>query len=551
MSPTTYKIEPPYYPIIYVRGYAMSPSEREETFHDTYYGFSATSVEKRDAPPPDYFQADVFEGQLIRLMKMRDYGYADEVNRGLEISHANPSRSIWISRFYDQDFMNEKLRSIEEHAEDLRKLVCEKIPNRLKDNGVALGDDDREYKAILIAHSMGGLVCRTLIQNLLPNQTAAKAEDRDPKRWIHRLVTMGTPHGGIELGMIPDFLENFITTRVNPFDANIFKEERMREYLKLTEKKGGRYIFDVHSLGPQDTPTSFPVKRCLCIIGSDYHSYGVVKKATGGFSDGLVKQDRAYVVGGEAPADGEYGEDQKCFWANVHRAHSGYKGIVNSFESYENLQRFLFGNMRAEITLDNLTIKAAPEEGDNYFYDFEFLFSIRRSSAYLHRCQQDPCENALRYKREELPKTLRLHAGFLNSVLKDEGEPFSQFSFKFRVIEHRVKESFLWDHEYPERPIYNETLELRVGDVDPARPGTEIQYRWLSDGDQWTHVDPVNEKYTFPLRSAGSISADVVIKVGPWPDKKLTGDEDFVSAAVQDKRRKQNEQLPAGAEAGS
>ena len=40
---------------------------------------------------------------------------------------------------------------------------------------------------------------------------------------VHTLVTMGTPHKGIDLGRIPDVLENFLTTRLNPFDANIFQ----------------------------------------------------------------------------------------------------------------------------------------------------------------------------------------------------------------------------------------------------------------------------------------------------------------------------------------
>lgn len=550
MSQAKYKIEPPYYPIVYVRGYAMRSSEREETFYDTYYGFSATSVEKRNTPPDEgHIGADVFEGQLIRYMKMRDYGYADQINRGLEVFHANPSRSIWICRFYDQDYLSESLRSIEDHAEDLRKLVCETIPKRLKANAVDLGNEDREYKVILIAHSMGGLVCRTLIQNLLPNRTGANAKDKDPKRRIHRLVTMGTPHRGIELGKIPDFLEDFVTSRLNPFDANIFKDDQMRDYLKLAAKKGNRYRYDVHSLGPQATRTSFPVKRCLCIIGSDYHSYGAVRAVTGSFSDGLVKQDRAYVVGGEAPAaKDDYGDDQKCFWANVHRAHSGYRGIVNSYESYENIQRFLFGNIRAKIALDNLKINVVPEKGSKYFYDFEFLFSIRKSSAYLHRREQDPCENAMRYNLEDIPHRLPLHAGFMNSMLKDEGEEFSQFAFKFRVVEHRVKDGMLWDHEYPDRPIYNETLEMRVGELDPSHTGSEVQYRWLSDGDNWTPVDPIDAVYRFPLRKAGSISEDteVVIEVGPWPDKKLTQDDDFVIDAYRETRRKQSERLSIG-----
>jgi len=58
----SFRIVKPYYPIVYVRGYAMRAGEREETFNDTYYGFSATSVEKRQAPPPNHFEADVFEG---------------------------------------------------------------------------------------------------------------------------------------------------------------------------------------------------------------------------------------------------------------------------------------------------------------------------------------------------------------------------------------------------------------------------------------------------------------------------------------------------------
>ena len=101
---TPYQIIPPYYPIVYVRGYAMTSSEREDTFHDAYYGFSASSVEKREATPDnDYQVADIFEGQMIRFMKLKDYGYADSINYGLRDFHDNPSRSIWVCRFYDQD----------------------------------------------------------------------------------------------------------------------------------------------------------------------------------------------------------------------------------------------------------------------------------------------------------------------------------------------------------------------------------------------------------------------------------------------------------------
>jgi hypothetical protein len=496
-----HKLENPYYPIVYVRGYAMTPSEREETFHDTYYGFATTSVEKRQAPPPDYFEADVFEGQMIRLMKLKKYRYADAVNEG-EQDHDNPSRSIWICRFYDQDVMREKLRSIESHAEDLRKMICETIPGRLARSGVELGKLDtpgQKYKVILMAHSMGGLVCRTLIQNLLP----------DPKRWIHRLVTFGTPHKGIELGRIPDFLENFITTRLNPFDANIFKEKRMRKYLKLKPRE------EVHSLGS----TPFPVKRCLCLIGSDYHSYNVVQKVTGDFSDGLVKQDRAYIVSGaKPPSNTPYPNERRAFWANVHRAHSGWRGIVNSYESFENVHRFLFGNIRAEITLENLLIKTPQEPRCDYFYDIEFTLSILGTNTYLHRRQQDPCENAVRLARDKIPAYLLLHTAFMNSKLKTHKNPFSSFSLNLRIVERAVKHGLLWDRDYPDKQIFNETLEIRVGDADPTKPGDEVQYRWFSDGAEWEEVEPVKGVFRFPLRGAGSLSGQFAVRAGPWPD---------------------------------
>ncbi|MBI5395158.1 MAG: hypothetical protein HZA91_07660 [Verrucomicrobia bacterium] len=503
-----FKIEPPHYPIVYVRGYAMTPGAREETFNDAYYGFAATCVEARTAPKPAYFELDIFEGQLIRFLKQ--YRYADAFNRGLKDAPRNPSRSIWISRFYDRDHLQKELRTIENHAQDLRQLVCETIPESLEESGVDLGSAWKDYKVILIAHSMGGLVCRTLIQNLLP------AKEEQPKQWIHRLVTIGSPHKGIELGAIPDFVEDLLTTKLNPFDANIFKEERMRGYLKLGEKKGKAWKHELHSLGPQEGPYSFPPARCFCLIGSDYHSYGATRHATGNFSDGLVKQDRAYI--------------KDAYYANVHRAHSGYRGIVNCYESFENIHRFLFGNIKAGVSLDHIEIRTPQEPNCKYFYDFEFLASVRGTGVYLHRREQNPCENALRFDRDAVPQSLALHTGFMNSALKmNPDDPFTHFALTLRVIEHRLEKSWLWDHQYPGRQIYNETLEIRVGDADPKQPGDEVQFQWFSDvggaSKPWTGVAPAPDgSFRFPLRDAGAFAGTLTIQAGPWPDPALTED---------------------------
>ena len=507
-----YKIESPYYPVVYVRGYAMTENEREETFHDTYYGFAATSVEKRQAPPPDYLRVDMFEGQLIRFMKMGKFAYFDATNRGLEDCNENPSRSVWVCRFYDDDVLKDKLRDIEEHANDLYRLVCETIPQRLKNCDVDLGKGLKDYKVTLVAHSMGGLVCRALIQNILPSR------NEQPKDWIHRLVTIGTPHKGIELGRIPDFMEGFIMRTFNPFNANIFEEKRMRSYLKLP------LGCEPHSLGAENGKFAFPVKRCLCLVGSDYNSYGAVHHATGTFSDGLVKQDRAYIVAGKPDSNGRYRNEQKSFWANVHRAHSGRSGIVNSYESFENIHRFLFGNVKAEVYLENVSLGTPREKDTEYYYDVEFALSIRGIPVYLHRRQQDPCENAIRYAREELEaKTVLLHTLFMNSNLKvAKDKPYSHFQLQFRVQERAIRKGFLWDREYPEKTIYAEDIEVRVGDFDETLPGAEVQFRWLSEGGDWKNATKRDAGFRIPLRKAGSLDGNFFIAASPWPDSSVS-----------------------------
>ncbi|MDQ0846176.1 triacylglycerol esterase/lipase EstA (alpha/beta hydrolase family) [Streptomyces sp. V1I6] len=43
----------------------------------------------------------------------------------------------------------------------------------------------------LVAHSMGGLICRCLLQKVLPDA------GRDPADCVDKVFTYGSPHGGI------------------------------------------------------------------------------------------------------------------------------------------------------------------------------------------------------------------------------------------------------------------------------------------------------------------------------------------------------------------
>ena len=506
---TDYQFEPPFYPIVYVRGYAMRREDIEETFYDSYYGFAASAVYKKQTQPEEgYLTPDLFEGQLIRFMKSRfqggsgTYGYADAVNcTPGHFSNSNPSRSIWISRFYDVDYIKDKVRSIESHANDLMDLIIDKIPKQLISLGMDKGLLPKDYKVILIAHSMGGLVCRTLLQNILPNFEPRPADPqildtekiKRPEELIHKFVTIGTPHRGIDMGNIPDIIENAIVSAINPYDSNIFKPRRMRSYLKLGDLKSASGVpenpteedfkFDIHSLGN----STFPIDKCLCVIGSDYSNYSGVKYATGSFSDGLVKQDRAYIVSGEKPeSNSQYPERNVAYYANVHRAHSGYRGIINSYETYENIQRFLFGDLRVRIALNNINIRTPVVEDYEYFYDVEFSFTIQGTGVYLHQRKQDLCENAVRFKRNEIGvKEVFLHNAFLNSKLCQSKEAGSHFIMKFSILEYRTKQGCLWDTQYPSRTIYSESLEVRVRYDENAAFKYIAQYSWQSDTDDW------------------------------------------------------------------
>ncbi len=182
----------------------------------------------------------------------------------------------------------------------------------------------KAFKIHLVAHSMGGLIARCYLQNIAAGKETP----------VDRVFTYGTPHGGIDLrglGNIPSFV------KFNEIDT--FSEKRMRDYLKIPKAK------PVTSLNG-----AFDDSRFFCLVGTDYKDYdaakGLAQRAVGPMSDGLVMIQNAAVDG--APR------------AFVHRAHSGHYGIVNSEEGYQNLKRFLFGNVRVEALLEIAELSLPP-----------------------------------------------------------------------------------------------------------------------------------------------------------------------------------------------
>ena len=87
----------PYFPLIYVRGYAMTANEIADTVATPYMGFNLGSTKLRQAWDGTV-RRHVFESPLVRLMK--DYGYRDVYADGSEISGELPARSVVIYRYY-------------------------------------------------------------------------------------------------------------------------------------------------------------------------------------------------------------------------------------------------------------------------------------------------------------------------------------------------------------------------------------------------------------------------------------------------------------------
>ena len=527
-----YKFESPYYPIVYVRGYAEEHEDNVATMMDKYYGFATlTGYQNQVDAGNGYLVPNVFRSPFWHLTmsscedNSRRFGYLEGAKLPeYQYEGYNPSRSLWLSRVCALDSKPYKQRSMKKDAQELIHLIVYEIPKKL----VALGMDEEtvknDYKVILIAHGMAGLVCRTMIQNLLPDFKFKKDDEvpvialeniNNPENLIHKFVTIGTPHKGYDMGEQDSNITYALYKSFNPYNANGFASERMREYLKLTDLK-----LDTHSLGN----TNFPLKKCLCIIGSDHRSYNGHKERPA-FSDGVVKQDRAYLVGGERPADnGAYDEKNIAFYSNVHRAHSGKFGLVNSYESWEHIQRFLFGDLRLRIALDNLAIHTKQTEEYDYFYDIEFAYTIKGIGFYLHRRQQDPCENAFRLNRSEVgAKELFLHNAFLDSRLAKSKKTGSHFMMDIAVREYRADKSSHYDAQYPSRTIYSESLEVRIKYCKGKIPNYCAEYSWQGNNETWNEFaynpngDFVVSLVTNPaLAERANVTGDIVIRAFDW-----------------------------------
>ena len=484
------KVKAPYYPIIYVRGFAMTRGEIDETTADPFCGFNLGSTVFRAVPdarrkPRKY----VFESPVVRLASQ--HGYRDVYEDGYDIvdpewetdADGKPTgntiegKSIIVYRYYDAassllgDSNTPDIETFAKGLSDLvfrvRQLICDN-----KANGISEAD----FRCYLVAHSMGGLVCRAFLQN--PALDPKKMRDH-----IDKFFTYATPHNGIDLGRFN------IPSGLSLFDINNFdRDKRMPEYLDLKTawKKHGRV-----DLVPENR---FSSRRIFCMIGTNRMDYdagaGLSRTFVGHGSDGLVRISNATVCG--LNANGSLGEP--CAKAFTFRSHSGPFGIVNSEEGYQNLSRFLFGDVRVDIWMDIEDIrlpdavKAHEDAGREIgaLYQVEVLASPRGKLWYLtRRTSEEDSVACVTHADWRKAPSLYLSSVFLANSARVNPKRRSlayNMTLGVRVPDYEIEKKLWINEHYEGGYLYRNSIILEMVPPRSAREKWKVMYAWQDSG---------------------------------------------------------------------
>jgi hypothetical protein len=516
----------PFHPIVYVRGFAATQGEIEETVADPYMGFNIGSTKARVAWTGEV-KRFYFESPLVRLMGDHDYQDVfvdgDDLLAAERSDHPIPYRSIIIYRYYDEaskDFGDGKTPAIEHFARGLDKLILrlrEKVCQN-KENKVT----PKNFRVHLVAHSMGGLVCRAFLQN-------KKLGSDDARSAVDKVFTYATPHNGIDMRIVRN-----VPGWLSFGDVNNFNRSRMASYLDLP--KGD----DVSIV------KNFPADRIFNLVGTNPRDYlvagGLSSWAAGDASDGLVRVENATTRG-----HGSDGTEVTSPRAFVHRSHSGHYGIVNSEEGYQNLTRFLFGAMRVDgmLDIDDITLPAevqkAFDDGKEVraSYQFEIAVSIRGCQWQMTR--REVRENSAIFRTYDQlfpgkPGTKRppdramsphLFSVFLDPSKSVKSSKSVSFAFDIKVLvpDYAVDGVLFMKRHYEGGYIYRELIlveaipdkespggwSVKYGyqDMNPGKPGVSAELRKPGGG---------GVAFTIPIeqKTRPGLVGSLRIEARPW-----------------------------------
>jgi hypothetical protein len=248
--------------------------------------------------------------------------------------------------------------------------------------------------------------------------------------------------------------------------------------------------------------------------------------------------------------DKEGDASRLCPRAYVHRSHSGYYGIVNSEEGYQNLTRFLFGDARVDgrleirsITLP-VDVQKKMDEGKEVraSYHFEVITAVRGAHWELSRRVASENSEVFRTFGELFPERANpdeagrahhenpeLFTAFLSTRARVNTRRQSLgFSIDIRVLvpEYEVDGSFFLDNHYPGGHIFRDRLNL---DATPPKTDEEpwrLAYAFESDmptkATRQAEVQEMDDRYEFRIpivqTARPGIDATLVITARSWND---------------------------------
>jgi len=446
-------------PIVYIRGYAGPTAGINAQVEDPFYGFNAGSTHIRVAGDgaPAFYQ---FEGPLVRLIGDEQYkvyvrGSQEQILDDPDPQGALDPASLWIYRFYDQAATTFQAPPHQNLAERLINLGRQKISApgfNIEDAAAGLYDFIQKIRArtgapkvYVIAHSMGGLIARCMIQKKCQQDGRVAARDI-----VAKLYTYGTPHGGIRSA---GGLAQWIEATFSPAGSDIFAPEKMQGYLDPHKNFG-----DDCDPGwdPQFIDDAlFPLDDIFCLVGTDPADYGWGPRTVmGPQTDGLVHIANAYVRGAHR--------------AYVYKSHSGAYGEVNSEEGYQNLRRFLFGRWAVEAALAGVQV---PQEAGTSF-QMDMRLAIRGLSVVMsEQTTEHWCPIMLADGSTTLVRTFLLDPADHPGIAAAAGQ--MRYTVTLRLF--RVRDTngiFDFSNSIEQVPLWSDAL---IVDVEPGQDGNGLE----------------------------------------------------------------------------
>jgi hypothetical protein len=270
-------------------------------------------------------------------------------------------------------------------------------------------------------------------------------------------------------------------------DLNNFNRRRMAAYLNLEDlfSRTGRVDWLPESVLPSD---SF-----FCMVGTNRSDYevamGISRTFTGHGSDGLVRIENASVWG----TDGEGEVTKPCPTAYTYRSHSGYFGIVNSEEAYQNLTRFLFGDVRVDISVEIADIRLPKEvqkEADqgnlvDGLYQFEVLAAPRGMRWYLTRRVAEEDSVACRSHREIMAgkREIYLSTVFLANRARVNTRRRSlacSLTLGVRIPDYEVNRKLWFDKHFEGGYLFRDAVIVEMTPPSQEEGEWRVAYGWQS-----------------------------------------------------------------------